>query len=123
MTPDTATPFVYDEAVRIPAELVSPLSAAAFTRPVWFPLSLEPGPVVVAAAAAPDDPAVREAVGRTYPGHDVRLVAASTEDLARLAADFAPSVTGSPVGVIRTNLAFWRNTMKYCYGDNRSPAC
>jgi len=54
---------------------------------------------------------VRQAVGRTYPGHDVRLVAASTEDLARLAADFAPSVTGSPVGVIRTNLAFWRNTM------------
>jgi uncharacterized membrane protein YidH (DUF202 family) len=113
MPPEVASPFVYTEQLRLPTELLARLTAEDFTRTHWFPVALVAGTTVVVAAAEPDERAVREAVARTFAAYTVRFVPASPEDLRHLAADFAPSVTGSPVGVVRTNLAYWRNTMAH----------
>ena len=109
---DAAAPLVFDERLRVPAELLARLGPADFAEARWFPLSLsDDGRTLTAAADAPDDPRLLAAVAKAYPDCAVRLIPAAPEVLRRLAADFAPSVTGAPVGVIRTNLAAWRNTM------------
>lgn len=104
-------PFVFDERLRIPAELLSRLPVEVFAAACWLPVALGEANDVLVATTTPDDPAIREEVARTFPEYAARFVAASPLTLHRLAADFVPSVTGAPVGVARTNLAYWRNTM------------
>ncbi len=113
MLPDAPMAFSYDERLRMPPELLARLPQAAFARARWFPVALCADKTVLVAAAAPDDPAMRREVAQTYPELTPRFLAASSLDLKRLASDFAPSVTGAPVGVVRTNLASWRNTMAH----------
>jgi len=116
MPHDTVSPaasFVYDERWRIPPELLARLAPANFVRPGWFPIALRTGGILIVAAIEPDATAVRDVAGRTFPEYTLRFVPADALDLRRLAADFAPSVTGAPVGVVRTNLAYWRNTMAH----------
>ena len=110
MTPEAA-PLAFDERLRIPPRLLSALPAAFFDAPSWFPVALCDQDTLVVAATDPASPDVRADVARLFPELTPRFVPATPLDLKRLGADFAPSVTGAPVGVVRTNLAFWRNTM------------
>ena len=91
--------------------MLARLAPANFVRPGWFPIALRTGGILIVAAIEPDATAVRDVASRTFPEYTLRFVPAGALDLRRLAADFAPSVTGAPVGVVRTNLAYWRNTM------------
>lgn len=113
MSPDAAAPLVFDERLRIPPELLARVPAETFARADWLPVALCDGKAVVVAAILPDDAAMREAARAAFPEYALRFVPAAPLDLRRLAADFAPSVTGAPVGVVRTNLAYWRNTMAH----------
>jgi uncharacterized membrane protein YidH (DUF202 family) len=103
--------FTFDERLRIPPELLAALSPKRFIEPRWFPVALCENATVLVAAPEPDDPTVRAEAAQTFPQYTPRFLSASPKDLRRLASDFAPSVTGAPVGVVRTNLAYWRNTM------------
>ena len=107
----TAAPLVFSERLRIPPQLLARVTAEDFARADWLPVALCEGKTVVVAAASPDDPAVRATVGRAFPEYALRFIPAAPLTLSWLAADFAPSVTGAPVGVVRTNLASWRNIM------------
>ncbi len=102
---------VFDETLRIPAGLLGRLAASDFDQDRWFPVALDDDGTAVVALAAPDDAAAREVAARVLAGCPLRFVPASAEDVGRLAGEYKPAVTGAAVGVIRTNLAFWRNTM------------
>lgn len=111
MTPADTAPLHFDERLRIAPRLLAALPPAFFEAPTWFPVALCNEKTLVVAAADPESPTVRADVARLFPDLASRFVPSSPLDLKRLGADFAPSVTGAPVGVVRTNLAFWRNTM------------
>ena len=113
MLPDAVPPLVFDERLRVPAGLLSRLSAGDFASARWFPVALCSGDTLIVATTYPDDPTVRQAVKQAFPEYTARFVTAEATDLKRLAADFVPSVTGAPVGVVRTNLAYWRNIMSH----------
>uniref|UniRef100_I2PYK2 GSPII_E-like protein n=1 Tax=Desulfovibrio sp. U5L TaxID=596152 RepID=I2PYK2_9BACT len=105
------SPLYFDERLRIPEALLARLPAAVFAEARWLPAALCHGDTLLVAAVDPADPAIRQAIAGIFPEYAPRFVVASALALRRLAADFAPSVTGAPVGVVRTNLAHWRNTM------------
>lgn len=111
MQPDCATPLAFDERLRIPPELLARLTADDFARADWLPVALCAGKTVVVATTDPTAPLVREAATRAFPEYTLQFMPAPALTLRRLANDFTPSVTGAPVGVVRTNLACWRNTM------------
>jgi uncharacterized membrane protein YidH (DUF202 family) len=109
--PDITSDFRFDERLRIPPELLARLPQTVFREARWFPVALLHGDTVLVAATEPDAPGLIEEVSAIYPGRGLRFLSAAPRDLTRLTADFVPCVTGAPVGVVRTNLAYWRNTM------------
>ena len=111
MPPEAAAPFRFDESLRVPADLLGRLAPADFAQDRWFPLGRDGDGTVVVALADPDDAADRAAAGRALGEGTLRFVAAAAGDVGLLAGEYKPAVTGAAVGVVRTNLAFWRNTM------------
>ncbi|WP_428563463.1 MAG: hypothetical protein ACP59X_00270 [Solidesulfovibrio sp. DCME] len=111
MPPDDTASFRFDESRRLPADLLGRLAPPDFAQDRWFPLCRDDDGTIVVALADLDDAAARAAAGRALTQGALRFVAASAEDIARLAGEYKPAVTGAAVGVVRTNLAYWRNTM------------
>ena len=108
-----AAPFVFNERLRIAADLLARLAPQDFCQDNWFPLSRDADGTVVVALAKGREAVGREAAATALSGLPLRFVPAAPEDLARLAADYKPAATGAAVGVVRTNLAHWRNTMAH----------
>ncbi|WP_029457217.1 DUF202 domain-containing protein [Solidesulfovibrio alcoholivorans] len=106
-------PCFFEERLRIPADLLARLAAEDFRQDSWFPLFRDADGTAVVALAQGREAAGREAAATALAGLRLRFVPAAPGDIARVAADYKPAVTGAAVGVVRTNLAHWRNTMAH----------
>ncbi|MHB0867361.1 MAG: GspE/PulE/PilB domain-containing protein [Thermoleophilia bacterium] len=109
MTTSSSPAIEYDERLPVPPQLLDGLDPEALARGLIFPMFLEDGKVVIAAA----DPAgvkseLIEAVAGDAP---VELRPASARDVLWLIEDFLSDRPGRIIGTERTGLAFWRNTM------------
>ncbi|MHB8858278.1 MAG: GspE/PulE/PilB domain-containing protein [Thermoleophilia bacterium] len=101
--------IVFDERLPVPPELLEGLDPEALSRELIFPVFLEGGTVVLAAA---DPGRVKPAeIARIAKDAPYELRRAPAEDIRWYIEDYLSDRPGRIIGTERTGLAFWRNTM------------
>ena len=100
----------YDEKIPVPPWLYNGLDTAKLCASLWFPVFKDKD-IVVIAANEPDSPTVLAEVGEVFPNNDCTFMVALGEDIRWFIQDFTQTTSGHLVGVERTGLAYWRNTM------------
>jgi uncharacterized membrane protein YidH (DUF202 family) len=106
-------PAFFDERLSVPPELVAHIDLALLADGTWFPLGIADSGAIIVASCAPDDPAEQAAVAAHYPGREILWRTASRRDIRWFVEDFLKRASGAQIGVERTKLAFWRNTMAH----------
>lgn len=106
-------PYVeYDERLPVPTELFSGLNSDVLSRSLWFPLLKEEGKVIVA-ANDPESALVREEARARHPEARLEFRVALASDIQWYIQDFLHAKPKFLIGIERTGLAFWRNTMAH----------
>jgi uncharacterized membrane protein YidH (DUF202 family) len=100
----------YDERIPVPPELLSGLDPEMISMSKWFPV-MKQGDKVIVMANDPEDPDVREGIGKVFGGKECELRVALDEDIQWFIQDFLHDRPERLIGIERTGLAFWRNTM------------
>ncbi|EPR41758.1 General secretory system II protein E domain protein [Desulfovibrio sp. X2] len=102
--------FSFTECLAIPPELLHALPEKVFAERRWFPVGVDHGAVIVA-AAEPRDEDVRREAAACFPERELRWLVALRRDVRDLCLDYTPRLSGRQIGTERTALAQWRNTM------------
>lgn len=100
----------YDERIPVPSRLFSGLDGKVLRAGRWFPVMLL-GDTAVIAAADPGDQAMRAEAARLVPAAGYEFRVALAEDVRWYIQDYLHDVAKSLIGIERTGLANWRNTM------------
>jgi uncharacterized membrane protein YidH (DUF202 family) len=103
----------YDERLSVPPELVAEIDRDMLAHGRWFPLGIAASGAVVIAAHDPADELTTQDVARHYPGREIIWRVALGRDIRWFVEDFLKRASGGQIGVVRTQLAFWRNTMAH----------
>jgi len=104
-------PFVqYDERLPVPTALFAGLDPKMLRAQAWFPIR-QLGETVVVAAAVPDDPDMRAQVREALPAAAYEFRVALREDILWYIQDYLHAEAPLLIGIERTGLAYWRNTM------------
>ncbi|MBU2762735.1 MULTISPECIES: GspE/PulE/PilB domain-containing protein [Acidithiobacillus] len=106
-----ACPFVqYDERLPVPTSLFAGLDPKMLRAEAWFPVR-QLGDTVVVAAAVPDSPTMRAQVRTTLSAANYEFRVALREDIHWYIQDYLHAAAPLLIGIERTGLAYWRNTM------------
>lgn len=100
----------YDERIPVPPELLSGLDSEMLSISKWFPV-MKQGDKVIVIANDPEDPNVRAEIEKALEGKQYELRVALGEDIQWFIQDFLHDRPERLIGIERTGLAFWRNTM------------
>ncbi|PKY09602.1 type II secretion protein [Acidithiobacillus marinus] len=102
----------YDERLPVPTELFAGLDSQVLRTGEWFPIR-QLGDTVVIAAADPHSEQMRAQVGRLIPAKSYEYRVALKEDLRWYMQDYLHAEASLLIGIERTGLAWWRNTMAH----------
>lgn len=100
----------YDERLPVPSELFAGLDSQVLRIGEWFPIR-QLGDTVVIAAADPDSQQMRAQVQQWVPAKSYEFRVALREDLRWYMQDYLHAEAPLLIGIERTGLAWWRNTM------------
>ncbi|MEJ2314019.1 MAG: type II secretion protein [Nitrospirota bacterium] len=102
----------YDERMPVPSALLAGLDSEMLSTSVWFPVIEEENKAVIA-ANNPEDPSLDAEVRTNVEAgqYDYRVALAS--DVQWYIKDFLHAKPEHIIGIERTGLAFWRNTMAH----------
>ncbi|WP_291510776.1 type II secretion protein [Acidithiobacillus sp.] len=100
----------YDERLPVPTALFAGLDPKMLRAQVWFPVR-QLGETVVIAAAVPDSPSMRAQVRELLPAAAYEFRVALGEDIFWYIQDYLHAEAPLLIGIERTGLAYWRNTM------------
>jgi uncharacterized membrane protein YidH (DUF202 family) len=100
----------YDERLPVPSHLFAGLDGKVLRAGGWFPV-MQLGETVVIAAADPRSEALREQVRQLVPAADYEFRVALKEDVRWYIQDYLHAKAELLIGIERTGLAYWRNTM------------
>lgn len=103
-------PIQYDERIPVPSRLFSGLDGKVLRAGRWFPAMML-GDTAVIAAADPGDEAMRAEVARLVPAAEYEFRVALAEDVRWFIQDYLHDAAKFLIGIERTGLANWRNTM------------
>ncbi len=102
----------YDERLPVPASLFSGLDAKTLRAEAWFPVRQLDDRVVIA-AADPGSQSMRAQVQALVPAKNYEFRVALHEDLRWYIQDYLHAEAALLIGIERTGLACWRNTMAH----------
>ncbi|AOU96952.1 type II secretion protein [Acidihalobacter yilgarnensis] len=102
--------FQYDERLPVPSALYAGLDGKVLRAGRWFPV-MQLGETVVIAAADPSSEAMRAQVRQLVPAADHEFRVALNEDVRWYIQDYLHAEAHLLIGIERTGLAYWRNTM------------
>lgn len=100
----------YDERIPVPSRLFAGLDAKVLRAGRWFPV-MQLGETVIVAAADPASETMREQVRQLVPAKDYEFRVALNEDVRWYIQDYLHAEAHLLIGIERTGLAYWRNTM------------
>jgi uncharacterized membrane protein YidH (DUF202 family) len=119
-------PIEYDERLPVPTELFGKLPPLLFADR-WFPVIKE-GKKIVIAALDPEDREMREEIKNYFGEGEYEFRVALPMDIKWWTEDYLHARPEALIGIERTGLAFWRNTMAHwrtrlaCYRNDLARA-
>ncbi|APZ41968.1 type II secretion protein [Acidihalobacter ferrooxydans] len=100
----------YDERLSVPSDLFAGLDGKALRAGRWFPV-MQVGETVVIAAVNPASATMRAQVQESLPAAAYEYRVALNEDVRWYIQDYLHAEASLLIGIERTGLAYWRNTM------------
>ncbi len=100
----------YDERLPVPTRLFAGLDGRVLRESGWFPVRQLAGRVIIA-STDPSSQKMRQQVRERFPHEELEFRVALHEDVHWYIQDYLHAEAPLLIGIERTGLAYWRNTM------------